>query len=289
MESAFQQSTHDDQGLLSNDSVDFWGATCTGKTSVLTHIVANTILPATWEIQVGGEAFLLRLNGSEGSVVFIDLDLQFSVNRLYSMTLNRVTEAIEQCPPEVKAKLIGRDEEIHNLVLTSLARCHTFRPTSIGDLSNTIFGLSRWLHQHSNENVQFIMIDSISSALWSKRDYANSQHQFYGSQAEILSNQITLVLKTLQAQWNFVVCTTTRKSFANPTDEVPPCWTKFWDFRVDLRRMGSDYTDPLADYEFRIIRSARSNVPMDTSSQDFSFRYAIKDNDILVYQRSLTL
>jgi len=283
MDSAFRQATHDCQGLVSNDSVDFWGATCTGKTSILMQLVVNAILPAVWKIQLDGITLPIGLNGKQVSVIFIDLDLEFSVNRLYSMTLNRITEAIEQCPADVKAKLIGRDEEVHSLVLGSLARCHVFRPASIGDLNNTINGLSRWLHQHADENIQYVMIDSISSALWTKRDHANSQHSLYGSLAEKLHNQITSTLKDLQAQWNFVVCTTTRKLFANAMDEAPACWAKFWSFRVELQRMDLDYADQSADYHFRIARSSRSNMPMDIFHPDLNFRYAIKDNGIVVY------
>ncbi|GAB5593028.1 DNA repair protein xrcc2 [Umbelopsis nana] len=283
MDRAVLEASHDHQGLMSSDSIDFWGSTCTGKTSILTQFVANTVLPAVWNIQIDGEEFPVHINGGGGSVLFLDLDLQFSVNRLYNMTLNRVTEAIEQCPEDVKCKLIGRDEEIHNLVLTSLSRCHTFRLTSIGDLSNTINGLSRWLHQHADENVKYVMIDSISSALWSKRDNANTQHPLYGTLAEELHNQITRTLQHLQAQWNFVVCTTTRKLFASPREEVPPSWAKFWNYRVELRRLDSDYTDQLADYEFRVVQSSRSSLPLGTFHPDRNFRYAIRDNGILVY------
>ncbi|KAH8551086.1 hypothetical protein BGW37DRAFT_494770 [Umbelopsis sp. PMI_123] len=277
----FRQVTSDSQGLMENDSLDFRGATCTGKTSILTHIVAHTILPQVWTIQFDGQPLEVMLNGLGRSVVFIDLDLQFSVNRLYSMTLNRVTEAIEQCPIDVKTKLIGRDEEIHKLVLDSLARCHTFRISTIGDLSNTIFGMSRWLHQHPDENIQYVMMDSISSVLWDKRDSANNHHKLYGSHAENIFNHITSTLRKLQAQWNFVVCTTTRKIAANASDEVPLCWSKYWTFRVELRRFDSDLTNPLADYQLCIVRSARANIPMEPFQRNITFRYAIKDNDVI--------
>ncbi|CAO3659011.1 unnamed protein product [Umbelopsis ramanniana] len=281
MDAMFRQATEDGQGLMENNCVDFWGTTCTGKTSILTHITAQTILPKVWKIQVDGQPIEVELNGNGRSVVFIDLDLQFSVNRLYSMTLNRVTEAIEKCSANVKAKLIGRDDDIHKLVLDSLARCHTFRLTTIGDLSTTILGMSRWLHEHPDENIQYIMIDSISSVLWDKRDGTNIQHQLYGSHANNLFNHITSTLRKLQSQWNFVVCTTTRKIGANPTDEIPLCWSKYWTFRVELRRLDSDLTNPLADYQLRIVRSSRANIPMDAFQEDITFRYAIKDNGII--------
>lgn len=263
--------------------MNFRGLSCTGKTSMLTSILAHSILPSTWEFQVGEDTFFLDVGGSGASVIFLDLDLQFSVNRLYSVALHRVTTAIENSPNEIKSKLLGKDESIQKLILESLGRCHLFQISSIQDLSNTLYGLPLWFEKHPEENVQFIMIDSLTSLLWSKEDQTGINHHIYGSQTEKVHIQITKIIKQMQAKWNFVLCTTSRKIAANTADELPPCWTKFWDFCLDLNRYDSDQTNQLADYHCQLVRSSRSHVPLETSQVQFGLRYTIKDNDIVTF------
>jgi hypothetical protein len=283
MDRVIRQATHDNRGLLSGDSMNFRGLACTGKSSILTNIIAHSILPSTWEFQVGEDTFSLDLEGSGVSVILLDVDLQFSVNRLYSVALHRITSAIEKCGNEIRSKLIGRDEDIQKLILECLGRCHLFKTASIEELSNTMNGLPRWFEKHPDENVQFVIIDSLTSVLWSKQDQIGINHHLYGSQTEKIHNQITKLLKQLQLKWNFVVCTTSRKIAANPVDELPPCWTKFWDFCLDLNRFDTDQTNQLADYHCQLVRSSRSHMPLENSQSHFDFRYTIKDNDIVTF------
>ncbi|KAF9203874.1 DNA repair protein xrcc2 [Haplosporangium sp. Z 27] len=71
----------DRYGLLQpGDMIDFYGPSCCGKTSYLYAIIISTILPRSWKYSKSKPAILL--NGKARSVMFLDLEQGFSVDRL---------------------------------------------------------------------------------------------------------------------------------------------------------------------------------------------------------------
>ncbi|KAG0005261.1 DNA repair protein xrcc2 [Entomortierella chlamydospora] len=74
----------DRYGLLQpGDMIDFYGPSCCGKTLYLYAIIISTILPRSWKYSKSKPAVLL--NGKARSVIFLDMEQGFSVDRLRSL------------------------------------------------------------------------------------------------------------------------------------------------------------------------------------------------------------
>ncbi|KAF9188666.1 DNA repair protein xrcc2 [Haplosporangium sp. Z 767] len=131
-------------GLLQpGDMIDFHGQSCSGKTLFLYAIIISTILPNTWKYSRSKPAAIL--SGKSRSVLFMDMDQGFSVNRLKSLLRLRIISKLEElrCRDAERGESRGQDtgpgeeidigspemnRRIEALIMSCLANVHVFRP-----------------------------------------------------------------------------------------------------------------------------------------------------------------
>ncbi len=98
-------STSNRGGIRGGDVVEFYGKTGSGKTEMLLHIVASTILPSTWSpsststttsssSSSGGSHQRLELDGEGAGAIFFDNDLKFDILRLERVLRARIRVAV---------------------------------------------------------------------------------------------------------------------------------------------------------------------------------------------------
>lgn len=98
-------STSNRGGIRGGDVVEFYGKTGSGKTEMLLHIVASTILPSTWSpsststttsssSSSGGSHQRLELDGEGAGAIFFDNDLKFDILRLERVLRARIRIAV---------------------------------------------------------------------------------------------------------------------------------------------------------------------------------------------------
>ncbi|KAG0258845.1 DNA repair protein xrcc2 [Mortierella polycephala] len=129
--------------LQPGDMIDFHGQSCSGKTLFLYAIIISTILPNTWKYSRSKPT--VTLSGKSRSVLFMDMDQGFSVNRLKSLLRLRIISKLEElrCKDTerdgIRDQDTGSSEEIdiespemnrriEALTMTCLANVHVFRP-----------------------------------------------------------------------------------------------------------------------------------------------------------------
>jgi RecA/RadA recombinase len=96
-------STSNRGGIRGGDVVEFYGKTGSGKTEMLLHIVASTILPSTWSpsststttsSSSSGGSQRLELEGEGAGAIFFDNDLKFDILRLERVLRARIRLAV---------------------------------------------------------------------------------------------------------------------------------------------------------------------------------------------------
>jgi len=140
--------------------VELTGATpSSGKTQLLHHIIAATILPRAYN----GTS----LGGKEAAVALFDLSTNYSVLRLGTILEARISEAFS-----------AADSNLHvcgTLVHESLQNLHIFRPQSHESFLITIAALSAYFlsdttsHYSANRPLGAIVIHNLSAFFWQDR------------------------------------------------------------------------------------------------------------------------
>lgn len=137
--------------------VELTGATpSSGKTQLLHHIIAATVLPKAYN----GTS----IGGKEAAVALFDLSSSYSVLRLGTILEARISEAF-----------LASDSNVHlyeTLVHESLQHLHVFRPQSHESFINTVAALSTYFlsdttsHYSANRPIGAIIIHNLSAFFW---------------------------------------------------------------------------------------------------------------------------
>lgn len=146
--------------------VELTGATpSSGKTQLLHHLIAATILPRAYNgIHIGGK---------EATIALFDLSSKYSVLRLGTILEARIGQAFS-----------ALDSDLHDyetLVHESLQHLHVFRPQSHDSFIITAAALSAYFlsdttsHYSANRPVGAIVIHNLSAFFWQDRQDVESQ------------------------------------------------------------------------------------------------------------------
>ncbi|MCJ1393316.1 hypothetical protein MMC18_006188 [Xylographa bjoerkii] len=163
---------------------------CAGKTQLLYHIVASSLLP--------------RSHGGSGSaVVWLETDSRFCILRLHSALHSHLTShasLADISPLDVDA-----------LITTSLRHLHVFRPSSSASLLATLHSLTPYLfspHRHSSATrvLTTLIISNISAFVYQDRLNADEVPQYPGNNFFVQRyRDLVAALRSVQATFSCTV------------------------------------------------------------------------------------
>lgn len=178
------------------DVIELYGTTCCAKTEVLYHLLAQCILPPSWN----GIEF-----GSLGvGAVFVDTEYQFSMLRLFAILEKRVTEKLDEIKKEEEevSKETPSSENIESFIRTSLSKLHLVRCSSSEQLIISLHSLESLFANHPEISV--LMLDSVSAFYWIDKTNAgdNSTNQ------ESMQRKMVDILTRLVKEYHLVLFAT---------------------------------------------------------------------------------
>ena len=148
--------------IQAQDVIELYGKEGCGKTQVLIHLIANCILPRTWEG--------VMLNGRGVGVVFVDTDYHFSMIRLVEVLEHRITS----CTSRQGLHVTQTAREIKVLIKNCLSRMIVARCNCSVELLATVESLG---DVFSNKpEICVLLIDSISAFYWLDKLNAETAH-----------------------------------------------------------------------------------------------------------------
>lgn len=173
-------------GLDPCDIVEFSGNRGTGKSSLISHLILNALMPEAW---CG-----VKLGGCGGGVVFVDTDLHFSVLQLENMLQKRIKKKVKNARAEMKGSVDGKNKDEGSLVYNAKA-LQGFLRSGKKQQENEINALTRDCLKNllylkctdsfqftitllsldelaqNRDNLSLVVIDSISAFYWHDRTY----------------------------------------------------------------------------------------------------------------------
>ncbi|KAF9426470.1 hypothetical protein BGZ94_006480 [Podila epigama] len=201
-------------GLKPGDLIDFLGGPCSGKTTALYAITIASILPKSWKHTRGLPP--LVLNGRSKHVIFVDMDLGFSGDRLKSLiSLHIHTQLkVQQQELVLQQQSQGYQSKVDQLVASCLQKVHVFRPPSASSTILMLRSMDHYLTRVASQNpfanspFALLILDSISSFYW--------QEKLHNNHTRAMS-QIIDALDRLVKRWKLVFVTT---SWSLPSPNV---------------------------------------------------------------------
>lgn len=127
------------------------GPPASGKSALAHFLTSTTILPLTWDVEIGGKVLQVEVGGKDQGVVWFDCDGRFEVSRVadfvrthlsivlgakVSEAFNVTTKLEEECAQLVEGKL--------RLIMKVL---RVFKPDSLLRLSATLHSLPEFLKE----------------------------------------------------------------------------------------------------------------------------------------------
>ena len=146
--------------------IELTGATpSSGKTQLLHHIIATTLLPKAYKHSPFG--------GKQAAVALLDLSSNYSILRLQSVLEGRLSACLSASDDSIQ----GYETLVHD----SLQHLHIFRPQSHRCLLATIAALPAYFlsnptsHYSANRPLGAIVINNLSAFFWQDRQDAEEQ------------------------------------------------------------------------------------------------------------------
>ncbi|BGP15180.1 hypothetical protein JCM10213_008680 [Rhodosporidiobolus nylandii] len=167
----------DTEPLRRGDVVELQGLPGSGKTALLLHLAATTLLPrfayVRFEDLRGGPGVAcVEVGGKEEVVAFLDCSARaFPISRLSALLRRHLRLAIRRyrAPKGLGAP---REEELDALVEEALSRLHVFKPSSTLQLAVTVQDLPVWAADRAEQNgddepeLGMVLIDGMSEFAW---------------------------------------------------------------------------------------------------------------------------
>ncbi|MCJ1385861.1 hypothetical protein MMC17_008985 [Xylographa soralifera] len=163
---------------------------CAGKTQLLYHVTATSLLPHIY-------------GGTGGAVVWLETDSRFCILRLRSVLLSHLTSHASS------ADLSPLDSDA--LVTTSLQHLHVYSPSSSASLLATILSLPSYLfslHRHSSaaRALTTLIISNISAFVYQDRLDADEAPRLPGSNTFVQHyRDLVAALRGVQATFSCTV------------------------------------------------------------------------------------
>lgn len=224
-----------------------------GKTHLLYLITTIAVLPHSH-----GE---VTLNGNHSTVVVVDTDDRFSIERLaqvmkHYINLQGKTREDERQEAPVDAQPLLSETTISDLISTSLRHTHIFRPQSLTSAISTLQSLSEYLlnetsHHSSNRPLHSIMIDSLTAFYWPLRAFqdnarlASLDHAVYNSSQPTYA-QLVNHLRSLAHRFSCSIIATSTNPFSSATTRnadapgprhfLSSSWSTFSTLRLHVAR-----------------------------------------------------
>lgn len=171
-------------GLDPYDIVEVSGNKGTGKSSFISHLILNALMPEAW--------YGIKLGGSSCGVVFIDADLHFSILQMENMLQRRIKKMVKSARAEVKGlggskaadSLVcspkafqdflhlgkrQQESEINKLTRDCLKNLVYLKCTDSFQFTITLLSLDELMQ--NRDNISLVVIDSISAFYWYDRTY----------------------------------------------------------------------------------------------------------------------
>ena len=268
-----------------------------GKTQLLYYIVANGVLP-----EIHGSTIL---DGKSGSVIFIDTDGRFNVDRLVQ---------VMQYYIESKKNEEDTMDGIDQLIERSLQHVHVFQPRTMSSFLETLSSLRDYLfepsaHVSSNRAVNSIVIDSASAFYWDTRAALETERinaldaKAPGASAASMPppkpNPYALLVNRLRAQQQIFSCaviiasTATKHRNPNTGEEnirtLPAPWQTFPTTRLMVRRdhvrkfvVGIAWEEAEKDKLLRQAAVDQGHFVASSMSAGLDFKFAITKDGVRI-------
>lgn len=257
------------EGIQPTNVVEFYGVEGCGKTEMLIHLIASSILPKTWKD--------LALHGCEVSVIFIDTDYHFNLVRLIKVLEQRILKAIriiQQSHGETNSKALSSYPEKYNdlnqFVKSCLDRLYIIRCNSSLELLASTASLEQLLA--AKPGVSIIMIDSIGAFYWvDKSTFGESSNDQDRNQ-----NRVVLLLSKYVKDFQLILIATKHAIFESSSfdknshrEYLCPAWQRLVNYR----------------YKFECFGGAHCSQPTFIAKRIFpksskSFKFSINDSGI---------
>ncbi|KAL4784774.1 hypothetical protein BJX76DRAFT_211045 [Aspergillus varians] len=200
-----------------------------GKSQMLYYLSALAVLPS----EFNG----VSLGGFDSTVVFIDTDGRFDVERLRTVARG-IIQSKHQTTSEASSLDISSNLSAEAMLLTSLQHVHVFRPQSSLALLATLQSLDTYLldlsrHFSTNRPLQAILIDSATAFFWQDklqdeiartedigRSAADIEHERRQKESFYLADlyaDLVTILKHLQNIFDCAIIYTAISSSGKPT------------------------------------------------------------------------
>ncbi|KXJ29770.1 DNA repair protein XRCC2 [Exaiptasia diaphana] len=208
-------------GIQPGDVVEFHGAEGCGKTEMLLHLIANCVLPQTWnDINLGGHGV---------QVIFIDTDFHFQVLRLVAILECRIENAKKMLTVvSHDADADGANDQnectndIEEFIKTCLSRLYVLRCNNSLELLTSLLSLEQMLM--AKPEVCVLMIDSLSAYYWIDR---SKGWESTNDQEENMK-KIIMIIKKYAKDFLLVVIVTTHAIFSSSLKSVEPYFCRSW-------------------------------------------------------------
>lgn len=246
-----------------------------GKTHLLYWITTLAVLPRHHDT--------LELAGQENTLVFVDCDGKFDVQRLYQIMFDYILFTARKM--DGKIKILPSD--ISRIARASLDHVHVFRPRSLESTISTIGSIPEYLikqsspHKSACRKLHSIIVDGASTFLWQHKAKDESSRFSYNPSlsrtqpkntrdTNALYGSLVSQLSSVAAQLSCAVLTTSHATYqdvASPDSQrttkilrsiMPPCWTTFFALRIVVDRIKwKPYPMMISREEAIIERTAR--------------------------------
>lgn len=219
-------------GIQPGDVIEFHGAEGCGKTEMLLHLIANCVLPETWnDIKLGGRGV---------QVIFIDTDFHFHILRLVAILECRIENAKKESSDiscdrdaEVNAYQNVSTSDIEEFIKTCLSRLYVLRCNNSLEVLTSLISLEQMLM--AKPEVSVIMIDSLSAFYWIDRSKGGESTN---DQEENMKKIITTIKKYAK-DFLLVVIVTTHAIFSSSLKSAEPYFCRSWSSVVKYKYLFS--------------------------------------------------
>ncbi|XP_028400050.1 DNA repair protein XRCC2-like [Dendronephthya gigantea] len=144
------------------DVIELYGDSGSGKTQILLHLIANCILPKSWNG--------IELGGRDVGVIFVDTDFHFFILRLVEILKERIKSCISD-----RTLPMASVADMQALIESCLSRLIVAKCSSTEELLETVRNLEKILRERTD--ICVMMIDSISAFYW--LDKSAGGHNYY--------------------------------------------------------------------------------------------------------------
>ena len=257
-------------GIQPTNVVEFYGCEGGGKTEMLIHLIASSILPKTWKD--------LTLHGCGVAVIFVDTDYHFQLLRLIRILEHRILKAIRTMQQEngiIATETLScyhdKYQDFEQFVKSCLDRLYLVQCNSSLEMLASIASLEQLLS--AKPEVAVMMIDSLGAFYWVDKSIGGEST----TDQEQKQRRIVQLLSRYVKEFQLVLIATKQALFDGSSSDrgghreyLCTTWQRLVKYRYTFERLGSHCSEPLF-FANRIL--PKSSKALKFSIKDYGIEF----------------